>query len=224
VLADPRAVAARAATPRVRALAELATLVTETPWSLSRAHHDRMRGAGLGDDELLHAIALSAFFGHLNRIADAVAVPLDYPVERVAPAAEPATPPYAAAPAALRGTATATLAARPATAAALDDWRRYVMDRNAPLPHASRLAIARWVAALLGDGSSEMALAVDAMDTELRALVEVTTLAPWRLGPAAYAALRARGTSDEALFDAVVVASTAGVASRISVALAALGR
>jgi alkylhydroperoxidase family enzyme len=224
VLADPHAVATRAASQRVRALAELATLVTEAPWSLSLAHHERARGAGLDDSEVLHAVALSAYFGHLNRIADAVGVPLDYTVERVAPAAEPATPALFAAPAALHRTTSSTLAARPATAAAIDAWRRYVMDRNAPLPRETRLAVARWVAALLGDGLTEMATAADVADAELRALVTTVTLAPWQLGPAAYAPLRARGMDDAALFDVVVIASTAGVTSRIAVALAALGR
>ena len=53
-------------------------MVTEEPRTLSRAHHDRAIDAGLSDDDILHAILLSAYFGHLNRIADAVAVPLDY--------------------------------------------------------------------------------------------------------------------------------------------------
>jgi alkylhydroperoxidase family enzyme len=227
VLAAPHAVATRATSPRVRALAELATLVTEAPWSLSVAHHERARGAGLADDEVLHAVALSAYFGHLNRIADAVGVPLDYAVERIAPPAEPATPPLFAAPAALHRDASLRaprLAARPATAAAVDAWRRYVMDRNAPLPRETRLAVARWVAALLGDGLTEMATAADVADAELRALVTAVTLAPWQLAAAAYAPLRARGMDDAALFDVVVIASTAGVTSRIAVALAALGR
>jgi alkylhydroperoxidase family enzyme len=224
VLADARAVAARATSPRVRAIAELAMLVTEAPWSLSRAHHDRAIGAGLGEDEVLHAVALSAYFGHLNRIADAVGVPLDYAVEQVAPAAEPATPSLLAAPAALGRSASTTLAARPATAAALEAWSRYVMDRDAPLPREARRAISRWVAALLGDGLTEMATAIDVTDAALRALVTTVTLAPWQLGPTAYEPLRARGLDDAALFDIVTVASTAGVVSRITVALAALGR
>src|ERR1700760_4401934 len=62
--------------PRQRALIELVRLVTATPWALSREH--RARWSALGDDDLVHAIALSSYFGHLNRIADAVAIPLDY--------------------------------------------------------------------------------------------------------------------------------------------------
>ncbi len=224
MLADPRAIAARAPSPRVRAIAELATLVTEAPWSLSRAHHDRAIGAGLGEDEVLHAVALSAYFGHLNRIADAVGVPLDYAVEQRRAGGGARDTAAARRARRARPQRGPTLAARPATAAALDAWRRHVMDREAPLSRDARLAIARWVAALLGDGLTEMATAVDVPDAALRALVTTVTLAPWQLGPTAYAPLRARGMDDAALFDIVAVASTAGVASRITVALAALGR
>jgi hypothetical protein len=98
VLADPRAVAARWPAPRLRVLAELACTVTEAPWALSSGHRTRAAAAGLSDDELLHAVALSAFFGHLNRVADATGVALDYQVRYPPPAAEPATPPLARAP------------------------------------------------------------------------------------------------------------------------------
>src|SRR6185295_19034111 len=99
----PRAVAARWPEPRVRSLAELAATVTEAPWRLSRGVHERARDAGLTDDDVLHAIALAAYFGHLNRIADAVAVPLDYDVRHVPPRAEPAVPPLLAAPHPVQG-------------------------------------------------------------------------------------------------------------------------
>src|SRR4029079_12915034 len=99
VIADAHAVATRWADSRQRILAEIAAVVTEKPWALSTRHHARSRDAGLSDDELLHAIALASFFGHLNRIADAVAVPLDYTVRYLPPHAEPATPPFHRAPA-----------------------------------------------------------------------------------------------------------------------------
>ena len=51
------------------------------------------------------------------------------------------------------------------------------------------------------------------------------TLAPWRLGPAAYTRIRQLGMADDAaVFDAVATASSAGVFSRIRVTLAALAR
>jgi len=195
-------------------LAEIASVVTEAPWALSPGHHARSRDAGLSDDEMLHAIALSAFFGHLNRIADAVAVALDYEVRHLPPPAEPATPPFLRAPAVRRDTPALAIEARPATAAALTAWRDYLVARN-PV----NLQIAAWVAELLGDGDPVPGEGQRA----LRGLVEQVTLAPWRLGDDSFAPLRALGYDDAALFDACAAASSFGVLSRLRVALTALG-
>jgi alkylhydroperoxidase family enzyme len=211
VLADPRAVAARWPDPRHRMLAELAVLVTETPWLLSPAIRERARAAGLDDETQLHAIALAAYFNHLNRIADAVAVPLDYAVRHMPPHAEAATPALAPAPRPVAGAPALPLTHRPATHAALAAWSDYIMAK----PDAARIR-AR-VARLLGDGSL-----ADDLPADVAALVDQVTLAPWQLGDASYAALRAVGLDDRALFDIVAIASSVGVTARINVALAAL--
>jgi len=198
-------------------LAELASVVSLAPWQLSPGHRGRARDAGLSDDDLVHAIALSALFGHLNRIADAVAVALDYEVRQLPPHAEPATPPLQPAPAPGAGRAAApglTIESRPATAAALAEWRDYLIAKR-PV----NLQIAAWVAALVGESGP----APDGGEPALRALVEQVTLAPWRLGEPSFAPLRALGLDDAALFDTCAAASSFGVFSRIRVALAALG-
>jgi alkylhydroperoxidase family enzyme len=219
VIADVRGVAMRWPDERPRMLAEIASVVTEVPWALSPDHHVRARDAGLSDDELLHAIALSSFFGHLNRIADAVGVALDYEVRHRPPHAEPATPPLHRAPARIRGTPVLAIDARPATAAALAAWRDYVVARS-PVSHQ----IAAWVAELLGDGDGDGdGDPVPGDESELRRLVEQVTLAPWRLGDDSFAPLRGTGYDDAALFDACAAASAFGVFSRIRVALTALG-
>jgi alkylhydroperoxidase family enzyme len=207
-------------------LVELATLVTNTPWQLSRTHRERAHAAGFTDDDLLHAIALSAYFGHLNRIADATGVPLDYQVKFPPPPADPSVPALAPAPVVITARPAIELAQRPATAAAISAWRAHVFERDEPLPRRQRTFIARWVALWLGDGgiSSPDDLTHNPFDDGLRALAEVVTLAPWQLGDHSYAALRTAGFDDAALFDAVVTASTAGMLSRIAVALGALGR
>ncbi|HWO25969.1 MAG TPA: hypothetical protein VNO30_44885 [Kofleriaceae bacterium] len=237
MIADPRAVAARWPEPRLRALAELACITTEAPWELSRAHHARARAAGLSDDEVLHAIALAAFFGHLNRIADAVDVPLDYAVRREPPRTERAVPPFHAAPAPVAAApapvaaAPAPVAAAPAlaleqraqTAERLAAWMEHVARPSAALDGARRARIAQHVGRLLGTATGAAAPR-DELDHALIALAERVTLAPWALDAASYAPLRAAGLTDRDVFDACVVATSAGVASRIEVALTALGR
>jgi hypothetical protein len=199
--------------------------VTVAPWTLARGT--------LADDELLHVIALSAYFGHLNRIADAVAVPLDYDVQLQPPPADPNVPAFAPAPAPITRTPMLALAARPATHTALEAWKTYVLERDDKPPMltlADRALIAAWVAEWLGDGVTPVPDAASTAtyrslgDIELlRRLAETVTLAPWQLTDASYAGLRARGFDDAALFDVCVVASTAGVVSRIAVALGSLG-
>jgi alkylhydroperoxidase family enzyme len=226
VVADPRAVGTDWPEPRIRLLAELTTLVTAAPWSLTLAHLERAHIAGLSDDDILHAIMLSSYFGHLNRIADAVAVPLDYQVRDVPPSTDPSTPALAAAPAPIVGKRAIEISKRPASAAALSDWRGYVFTRNAPLTLRQRTLIARWVAFWLGDGGISIPtdLTVNPFDDSLRELAEQVTLAPWKLGDESFVALRAEGFDDVALFDVCATASSAGVFSRIEVALTALGR
>jgi hypothetical protein len=215
VIEDPRGVAARWPDVRVRTLATLAITVAETPWLTSRGE--------LNEDEAVHAIALAGFFGHLNRIADAVGVSLDYPVRCEPPPVEPATPALRPAPttrADLADLAT-TLAVRPATAQAIVAWRDHVFAREARVTPDQRAMIEHHVAGLLGQALDPANAGASELDTQLVELAERVTLAPWLLDERAYAALRASGFDDAGLFEVCVVASTAGMMSRIRVALAA---
>jgi alkylhydroperoxidase family enzyme len=223
VIADPHTVHAD---PRMRALGEIAVRVTLEPWALSRVHHQAWIAEGLSDDDILHAVMLSAYFGHLNRIADAVAVPLDYVVQLPVPATDPRVPALAPSPLAVTGRPAIDPARRPATVAALAAWRTYMFDRDAPLTRRQRTVLARWVSHYLGDGgiSSPDDLTANPIDSALRQLAEVITLAPWQLADASFTALRTHGLDDAAMFDACAVASSAGTFSRITVALAAMGR
>ena len=58
----------------------------------------------------------------------------------------------------------------------------------------------------------------------LRRLAEIITLAPWQLSDDSFTELRKHGLDDAALFDACAVASSAGMFSRVTVALASLAR
>ncbi len=209
----------------MRMLVELVTAVTVSPWTLSRSHLTRARAGGLSDADTLHAIALASYFGHLNRIADAVAVPLDYPVQLEVPQTDPSTPALAPATVGRVGRPVFDLGDRAATAKALADWKSYIFFRDAPLSRRKRTLIARYVAAWLGDGgiSAPSDLTANPMDDALRALAETVTLAPWQLTDASFAPLREAGYDDAALFDVCATASSAGVFSRIEVALISLG-
>ncbi|MBV8760949.1 MAG: hypothetical protein JO257_26885 [Deltaproteobacteria bacterium] len=222
LIADPRT--ADTGLPRRQALLELAILVTAEPWTLSRHKLKQWHDAGLTDDDVLHGVALASYFGHLNRIADATAVPLDYEVRHTPAHADPSTPPWPEAAKLVTGRAAIDIASRPATAAALTEWKTYMFHRDAPLTRRQRTLIVRHVASWLGDGgiSSPADLTANTLDDALRALARTVTLAPWQLGDASYADLRAAGFDDTMLFDVVATATTAGVSSRIAVALAAL--
>jgi hypothetical protein len=179
---------------------------------------------------VLHAILQASLFGHLNRIADAVDVPADYPDTFGAPHVEPATPPYLApGPAEVpdpRAAPPIELASRAGAVDLLTAWRTHALDRDAaPLGKRERAVIARAVATRLGDLSVEPGTPETPLDHALVELADVVTLAPWRLGPDAYAGVRAAGLTDDGeVFDAVATASSCTVFSRITVALAALAR
>jgi hypothetical protein len=81
------------------------------------------------------------------------------------------------------------------------------------------------VAVRLGDASVSETEPRTLLETALVDLADVVTLAPWRLGPRAFAPIRAAGLVEDAqVFDAVATASSCTVFSRIAVALAAFAR
>lgn len=230
-MADPRAVATRAADPVIRTLASLARAVTEAPWTLSPADLRQAHAAGLPDAMILQVVLLSAYFGHLNRVADAVGIELDYAVQIPAPPAEPATPRY------LRpaiadwpdpdGRPALSIALREGASEPLWAWRDHALMRDAPLDRRQRALIAYAVAECLGDAATVRAQAVTPQSPQEQALVataQEVTLAPFSLGAGTIAPLRAAGLADDAaIFDAIATAAACTTFSRIAVALAALG-
>jgi alkylhydroperoxidase family enzyme len=225
VIADPQTVAEHATTPRMKMIAELTTLVTTTPWLLSRKVLGRAHAHGLSDEDVLHLILQTSYFGHLNRIADATGVPLDYSVQLQVPAIDPSCPPWPTASELVAGRPAIEISRRPTTATALSEWRNYIFHRDAPVTRRQRTLIARWVATWLGDGSISPPtdLTVNPLDDHLRAVAEVITLAPWKITDETFEPLRDNGFDDAGIFDVCATATSAGVFSRIEVALVALG-
>jgi alkylhydroperoxidase family enzyme len=219
---DPRSIVTKGTTARMRMIAELATLVTETPWLLTRKHLARAYSAGLGDEDVLHVVALAALIGHFDRMAIIVGEAVD-PTLPVPPS-DPATPPRGFAPEPLTGRPAIELARRPATAAAIAEWRSHAFYRDTPITRRQRTLVARWVATWLGDGgiSPPSDLTVNPLDGQLQTVSETITLAPWRIDDSLYTPLRTAGFDDVAIFDVCATATSAGVFSRIEVALAAL--
>jgi alkylhydroperoxidase family enzyme len=195
----------------MRALGELAALVTTAPWTL--------RGAaqfGLSDEDIVQVVVQSAFFGHLNRVADAVAVPLDYQVQHPPPPANILAPRLQAAPLAVGGErGRLSLALRPATQTALAAWHAHIQNKRFYALIAARVAY------LIGE-SAETPVAADDLERAVLALVTEITLAPWLLLDADYAELRALGLDDTAIFDIVATASAATMFSRLAVAFAVI--
>jgi alkylhydroperoxidase family enzyme len=235
VLDDPRALFAQATDATTRALCHLSLRVTEAPWTLGPPDLARARAGGLSDGAILQAVLLSAFFGHLNRVADGVGIDLDYRAARLPPPADPATPPYRRpAPSdwpsgledgAPRGFA---LSMRPGIAEVLQTWQEHALHRDAPLDRSQRALIARAVAERLGDHVDTGKVAargspLSTLDQALLLTADEVTLAPWRLGEATIQRLRAAGLADDAaIFDAIATAAGCTTFSRIRVALAAL--
>ena len=224
-MGDPRALA-NTDDVRLRTIVELTIAINEAPWALSRTHYGRAHAAGLSDEDILHVIASAAYFGHLNRVADVTGVPLDYAVKFAPPPIDPDQPAWPTATRTVVGRPAIDLARRPATANGLAEWRKYIFYKDAPLTRRQRTLLARWVATWLGDGSisSPVDLTANVHDEMLRRYAELVTLAPWRIGDAELAPLREAGFDDAAIFDATATVTTAGVFSRIEVALVALGQ
>jgi uncharacterized peroxidase-related enzyme len=199
VVTAPRTV--RSGTPRMQRLAELTTVVTEAPWTLSPMHRERAHDVGLEDDDILHAIMLSSHVGHMNRISDAVGMSLEYEVEIKPPLANPSTPTLAAAPVAIIGRPAIDPTRRPAAVAAFAAWRSYMYERDEPLSRRQRTVIARWVAHWLGDASISPPddLTINPLDDALRELAQVVTLSSWSISDATFARLREAGFDDAAL-------------------------
>jgi len=224
VLDDPQALCTSWPDPRLRMLAELAHSVTTGPWTLSRKQLSRAYTASLSDEDVLHLVALAAYVGHVDRLSDRVDVPLDAERTLEPYRADTAAQVFSSAPKLVVGRPAIDPSRRPVTQAALAEWRTYAFYRDTPISRRTRTLVARWVAMWLGDGgiSPPTDLTGNPHDDAFRAFAETITLAPWTVDDGTLAPLRDNGFDDAAILDATATITSAGVFSRIEVALAAL--
>lgn len=210
--------------PRERALAGLATLMTEAPWLVTVDDLARLRATGVSDEGLEQALTIAGFFNYVTRVADATGIEPDYPSPlprlSVDAAREPLPRPDRARwPATARAPVPA-LPLREGTRAALDRWRAYAMERDAPLSRREREVLARVVAELLCDsGACDVLGEADPRtprEHALAAYATALTLTPWRMGAADLAPLRALGLEDRALLDAISLIALQNDLSRIA--------
>jgi uncharacterized peroxidase-related enzyme len=59
---------------RDRVMLEYAEQLTRDATRITRAHHDRLRGAGFDDRGILQITLIASWFNYINRVADALGV------------------------------------------------------------------------------------------------------------------------------------------------------
>jgi alkylhydroperoxidase family enzyme len=227
VIVDPEAAQL---SPADRALAGLCNVMAEAPWTIDRGDLERLHAAGLGDDEIVHAVVLSAYFNYLNRVADGIDLDWDYtsPLPRYDKQVERAAvprPPQAEWPAG--GGLGLSIGVRPASAAAVPVWRRLVMEREGGIGVERRAIVARAAAAALcdrsGSGSEPVNVSVNVHvndpEPALRELSRKLTLTPWAMTENDVASLRRIGLDDRAILDVVTTTAHQNAVSRLSLLL-----
>jgi uncharacterized peroxidase-related enzyme len=60
--------------PREKALAKFAELVTRTPFAVRRQDLETLRRHGLSDRDILDAVEVVSYFNYINRVADALGI------------------------------------------------------------------------------------------------------------------------------------------------------
>ncbi|MDC3960589.1 hypothetical protein KEG38_53220 [Polyangium jinanense] len=219
------------ASPRQRALAGFAVVMTEAPWSIDAADLDHLRAVGLSEDGVEQAICVAAFFNYYTRVADGTGITFDYesPLPRLTidPTREalPRPPPSDWNPA-VDGSRVPVFPRRAFAQGLLEEWHAYHFERDVLLSRHERRLLARAAAVELCDAGAvaryEDAVARDPRERALAAYATKLTRTPWAASAADAAALHAHGLDDPAILAAITLVAHQNTFSRMHHGLAAL--
>jgi alkylhydroperoxidase family enzyme len=203
----------------------MAALLTDAPWTVDAEDLAGLSAVGLSDEGVVQAVTIAAIFNHLVRTADGTGIEFDYesalprlqvdrgrePVPRPDPSAWPRVAPRL--PRSLR----------PATMAAIEAWRAFLLERSDVLPRRDRAVIARTAAFHNCDAVGVEAWAGAAPGTAreraLAAYAEKLTVTPWRMAEADLGPLRALGLDDRGVLHVIAGVGLQNMLSRLQLAL-----
>lgn len=217
--------------PRERALAGFAALLTEAPWTVDAADMARLREAGLSEPGLEHAVAVASFFNYFTRVADGTGIDFDYesPLPRISVDRDrPALPRPAPTEwnPALDGSVLPAFRHRDFARGLLEQWRAYLFERDAPISRRDRLVVARAASEELCDTGAVArwhdAAPVDDRERAIAAYTKKLTLTPWAMIAEDLAPLRTFGLTDEAILHMIALTAHQNAITRMHFGLAAL--
>ena len=217
--------------PRERALAGFARVLTDMPWALNGEDVALLRKEGISDDAIEHAILVTAFFNYFPRVADGVGIEFDYesPLPRIdVDTTREAWPriPKADWNPAVDGSALPSFPQTPQVTAILTPWRILHFERTAPLTRETRKLVAHVVTEELCDSAAlgvwQDVQPANDTDEQLVSFARKLTRTPWAMNAGDAEALRAVGLSDEAILGAITLIAHQNAISRMHHGLAAM--
>lgn len=220
--------------PRDRALAGFAHILTEAPWAVDAddiQHLQHLQKDGLSEAEIEQAILVVAFFNYFPRVADATGIEFDYesPLPRlVADSNRDALPriPVADWNLAVDGSTLPLFAHAPQITELLTPWRVLHMEREAPMKPSTRRLLVRIVTQELCDAAAVRhwpdGRPTNDNEVLLVAFARKLTRTPWAMNEGDVFALRSAGLSDEAILGAITLIAHQNAISRMHHGLAAM--
>lgn len=219
------------ASPRERALAGFAHVLTEVPWSVDAEDIARLRQADISEEGIEQAILVTAFFNYFPRVADGTGIEFDYesPLPRLtADTTREALPrlPESDWNPAVNGSRVPAFARAPQVASLLEPWRVFHMDRTEPLSQRMRHLLIRTVTHDLCDSAALVhwrdVHPSNESEKRLSHFAEKLTKTPWAMSALDIDALRSVGLSDEEVLAAITLIAYQNAISRMHHALAAM--